>query len=92
MNQRTEDDIIMMIFIVIFVVIFVLMGAHYVRADERLPFGITCEDVTRYAKDFKIPNTVMGRAHARVIALTFGHWLTRRELDAATACLIHNGK
>jgi len=65
----------------------ILFSAVMAHADSRLPFSITCDDVVRYAGDLNIPNTIAGRMQARVIALTFGHWLTKSELDAAAKCL-----
>jgi len=58
------------------------------RADERqLPGGITCEMVVRYATDLGIPNTRWGRAQARIIAATFGIYVTDAQLTAAAECL-----
>jgi hypothetical protein len=69
------------------VLLFVLIGSRAARADEQLPFGITCEQVVRYAADLKIPNTWSGRAQARIIALTFGIYLTDAQLNAAARCI-----
>lgn len=34
-----------------------------------------------------IPNSVLGRAQARIIALTFGIVITGKQMDAAAKCL-----
>lgn len=64
--------------------LFLVLGS---AAHAALPPGVTCEQIVRYASVLKIPNTIAGRAQARIIALTYGHWLTNAELNAAAKCL-----
>lgn len=54
---------------------------------EGLPGGITCAQVVQYAGDLNIPDTRWGRARARIIAATFGLYLTTAQLNAAASCL-----
>lgn len=73
------------------VVIVMLLSAFvlclYARADERLPGGVTCEQIVRYASMLGIPNTHHGRAQAKSIANTLGLVVTDSQLDAAAECL-----
>lgn len=69
------------------VLMLVLVSARCARADTALPGGITCEQVVRYAGELNIPNTWRGRVQAKIIAATFGIYLTNAQLEAAALCL-----
>ncbi len=87
MSPRTRADMPFIMLVMLAALVFVLLTVHFARADSRLPFGVSCEQVKMYAGNMQIPDTAVGRARARVIGLTFGHWLTSAELRAAAACL-----
>jgi hypothetical protein len=69
------------------IIVFVLLTSKYVDASPRLPGGVTCEQIVRFASDLNIPNTWRGRRQAQIIALTFGIVVTNAQLDAAAQCL-----
>jgi len=87
LGPRTRSQVPAVLVMLALVLGFVLATVHFARADASLPFGVTCDQVTRYASDLNIPNTWRGRMQARIIALSFGHVLTNRELEAAARCL-----
>lgn len=86
MSPRVRADILFLI-MVVFVILFVLVSTRYSRADSRLPGGVTCEMIVRYAADLGIPNTRWGRAQAKIIAATLGIYVTDAQLAAAAECL-----
>lgn len=69
------------------IVLLLLTTGSVSYADEPLPGGVTCEQIVRYAETLHIPNSALGRAQARIIALTFGIVVTGKQLDAAARCL-----
>ena len=87
MNSRTRADLPYVLIILGATLLFVLVTTRYARADSNLPGGVTCEQVVQYASSLGIPNTWRGRAQARIIAATFGIYVTNAQLSAAAQCL-----
>lgn len=87
MSPRIRADILFLIMVVL-VILFVLVSTRYSHAaDSRLPGGVTCEMIVRYAADLGIPNTRWGRTQAKIIAATLGIYVTDAQLAAAAECL-----
>ena len=87
MSAAEHKDIRAMVYIAALFIGFGLMLITSRAHAQDLPDGITCAQVVRYAATLDIPNTRWGRAQARVIAATFGIYVTGAQLDAAARCL-----